>query len=151
VLRHLVFEVQEELRHSKKCASITGAEIFHPATLKFIKDNKGKNDEIMPPLKNFAQIIKEEGYPVISKQLAQKISHVRNTKNHRTYIRSVFGLDNKTFGTLPLVYCHFLDKKFIDYKISHKCCDYLKGALKHDNRPCFIGTTIEESRLRKDS
>ncbi|MDR2830881.1 MAG: hypothetical protein LBB45_07610 [Methanobrevibacter sp.] len=151
VLRHLVFEVQKELGYAKKCISITGAEIFHPATLKFIEQHKRRGDEIMPPLKDFASIIKDEGYPVISKQLAQKISHVRNTRNHKIYIRSVFGLDNKSFGTLPLIYCHFLDKKFIDYKISHKCCDYLKGALKHDSRPSFIGTTIEESRLRKDS
>ena len=44
-----------------------------------------------------------------------------------------------------------MDKDLVDYKVSHKCCDYIKGRVKHDRRPAFVGTTIEESRLRKNS
>jgi predicted phosphoadenosine phosphosulfate sulfurtransferase len=151
VLRHLVHEVQNELGYKKMCNSITAFEIFNPFTFEFIKNNKQNGDRILPPFKNFAWILKNAGYPIISKQLAQKISHIRNTKNHRTYIRATFGLDNKNFSNLPLQYCHFLDKKLITYKISHKCCDYMKGPVKHNSIPMFVGTTISESRLRRNS
>jgi hypothetical protein len=151
VLRDLVHTVQEEMKMKTRCISVTGFEIFHKSTEIFIKKNMEEGDVMIPQRKSFASVCREDGYPLISKQLAQRISHVRNTQNHRTYIRATLGLDDKPFGALPLKYCHFLDKKFIDYEISHKCCDYLKGALKHDKRPCFIGTTIEESRLRRNS
>ncbi len=147
VLRHLVHEVQDKMGkpHSKL---LIASEIFHPETLKFI--NHFKNEyEILPPIKSFEQIICVNGYPIISKQIAQKIHHLRNTRNHRKYIRAIFGLDNNKYGTLPLKYIHFLDKDFVDYKISHKCCDYIKGKIKKDKRPVFIGTTINESRLRR--
>ncbi len=149
VLRHLVHKVQDDMGwpHSKL---LIASEIFHPETLKFIK--KFKNEyEILPPLKSFEQIINENGYPIISKQIAQKIHHLRNTHNHRKYIRAIFGLDGNKYGTLPLKYIHFLDKDFVDYEISHKCCDYIKGKIKKDKRPVFIGTTISESKLRKNA
>lgn len=151
VLKHLVYQIQEELKHEKKYSLLVAAELFHPETALFIKTHLKPGDEVMGPIKTFETTVKEDGYPLISKQLAQKISHVRNTKNHRTYIRSIVGLDNKVFGKLPLTYVHFLDKEFIKYEISHKCCDAIKGRVKHDKRPVFIGTTIDESRLRRDS
>jgi hypothetical protein len=153
VLKHLVHEVQKEMgyKESKYFNCLTASEIFHPETIKFIKENLREGDEILPPIKNFNDITNEVGYPIISKQLAQKLSHVRTTKNHRTYIRATLGLDNKAFGVLPIVYAHFLDKQLVNYKISHKCCDYIKGSVKHDTRPAFVGTTIDESRLRKNS
>lgn len=150
VLRHLVHSVQDELKleHSKL---LIAAEIFHPETVKFLKSIKQADDEILPPLKSLDDIFSQDGYPIISKQLAQKISHIRNTQNHSKYMRAIFGLDGNTFGCLPLKYIHFLDKRFANYKISHKCCDYIKGNVKHDKRPVFIGTTIQESRLRRNS
>lgn len=150
VLRHLVYKVQDELK-IKHSHCLIAAEIFHPETAKFLNKIRTKDDEILPPIKTFKQIILEDGFPIISKQLAQKISHIRNTTNHSKYIRAIFGLDGNTFGCLPQKYVHFLDKKFCDYKISHKCCDHIKGRVKHDKRPVFIGTTIQESRLRRNS
>ena len=150
VLRDLVYRVQDDMgiKHSNLLIS---AEMFHPLTSKFISQIKSNGDEILPPSKSFEKIIKEKGYPIISKQVAQKIWHIRNTKNHSKYIRAIFGLDGNTFATLPLKYIHFLDKKFVNYEISHQCCNYIKGNVKHDKRPVFIGTTIEESRLRRNS
>lgn len=150
VLRHLVHQVQDELnlKHSK---CLIAAEFFHPETAKFLKNNTSKDDILVAPKKTWQQIIKEVGYPIISKQIAQKINHIRNTKNHSKYIRAILGLDNNKFATLPLKYIHFLDKEFCNYKISHKCCDYVKGNIKHDKMPTFIGTTIQESRLRRNS
>jgi predicted phosphoadenosine phosphosulfate sulfurtransferase len=81
VLRHLVFECQKELKMLNQCRSITSYEIFHPETLNFINKHKNKKDELMSPIKNFRDIIKQNGYPVISKQLAQKIYHIRTTLN----------------------------------------------------------------------
>lgn len=150
VLRDLVHKVQDEIGKPRSKLLIA-SEIFHPETLKFIKQNFKNEYEILPPLKSFEQIINENGYPIISKQIAQKINHLRTTHNHKKYIRAIFGLDGHKYGTLPLKYIHFLDHNFVDYEISHKCCDYIKGRIKKDKRPVFIGTTINESRLRKNA
>jgi len=152
VLRYIVHEVQKDLgvKDEKKLYyCLTAAEVFHPDTAKFIQQTKRDKDVFLGMIKDFEETIKNDGFPMPSKQLAQKIDHVRNTTNHRTYIRSVFGLDGKTFGKIPKKYIHLLDKDFVDYKISHKCCNNIKGNVKHDSRPVFIGTTIEESRMRK--
>jgi hypothetical protein len=151
-----IFSARSRKRERERSNCLVAAEVFHPQTLAFIQEqkNKYKNDfsfEILTPIKSFDRILQENGYPIISKQVAQKLNHVRTTKNHKTYIRSILGLDNKNFGVLPLAYVHFLDKKLVDYRISHRCCDYIKGAIKHDKRPVFIGTTIQESRLRKNT
>lgn len=150
VLRHLVHQVQDEMK-LKRSNCLIATEIFHPETSRFIRLHKQPGDELLAPIKWFDKIIKNDGFPIISKQLAQKLSHIRNTKNHSKYMRAIFGLDGNTFACLPLKYVHFLDKKFCNYKISHKCCDYIKGNVKHDKRPVFIGTTIQESRLRRNS
>ena len=150
VLRDLVHKVQDEIGKPRSKLLIA-SEIFHPETLKFIRKNFKNEYEILPPLKSFEQIINENGYPIISKQIAQKINHLRTTHNHKKYIRAIFGLDGHKYGTLPLKYIHFLDRNFVDYEISHKCCDYIKGRIKKDKRPVFIGTTINESRLRKNA
>ena len=72
VLRDLVYKVQDDMgiKHSNLLIS---AEMFHPLTSKFIAQIKSKGDEILPPTKSFEKIIKEKGYPIISKQVAQKI------------------------------------------------------------------------------
>lgn len=150
VLRDLVYKVQDDM-NIKRSNLLISAEIFHPLTSKFIAQILSNGDEILHPIKSFESIIKEKGYPIISKQVAQKIWHIRNTRNHSKYIRAIFGLDGNTFATLPLKYIHFLDKKFVNYEISHQCCNYIKGNIKHDKRPVFVGTTIEESRLRRNS
>ena len=147
VLKHLVHEVQKNMGLPRS-KLLVGAEIFHPETSKFIHDFKSEC-EIFSPIKSFERIIKEDGYPIISKQLAQKIHHIRNTHNHRKYIRAIFGLDGNKYGTLPLCYVHFLDRDLINYEVSHKCCDYIKGKIKKDKRPVFVGTIITESRLRR--
>ena len=38
-----------------------------------------------------------------------------------------------------------------DYDYSEKCCDYVKGGLKHNKIPTFVGTMASESELRKKS
>lgn len=126
-------------------------EMFHPETSRLISKYKNESEIVVQPVKTFEQIIKDNGYPIISKQIAQKIWHIRNTHNHCKYLRAIFGLDGNKSGTLPLKCIHFLDKKFVDYEISHKCCDYMKGNIKKDKRPVFIGTTISESRLRRNT
>jgi len=150
VLKDLVWKVQDDFG-LKKSKLLIGAEVFHPETAKFINSLPKNMYEILKPIKTFIQVIKENGYPIISKQIAQKIHHIRNTHNHSKYIRAIFGLDGNKYGTLPLKYIHFLDKKLVNYEVSHKCCDYIKGNVKHDKRPTFIGTTINESRLRRNS
>lgn len=150
VLRDLVHNI-EKVMGRPLSKLLIAPEMFHPETSRLISKYKNESEIVVQPVKTFEQIIKDNGYPIISKQIAQKIWHIRNTHNHCKYLRAIFGLDGNKSGTLPLKCIHFLDKKFVDYEISHKCCDYMKGNIKKDKRPVFIGTTISESRLRRNT
>lgn len=150
VLRDLVHNI-EKVMGRPLSKLLIAPEMFHPETSRLINKYKNESEIVVQPVKTFEQIIKDNGYPIISKQIAQKIWHIRNTHNHCKYLRAIFGLDGNKSGTLPLKCIHFLDKKFVDYEISHKCCDYMKGNIKKDKRPVFIGTTISESRLRRNT
>jgi 3'-phosphoadenosine 5'-phosphosulfate sulfotransferase (PAPS reductase)/FAD synthetase len=84
---------------------------------------------------------------MISKELAQKINAVRNCKTNGKWIKTCLGQGKGR--RISKKYLHMLDKTFVKYEVSHICCNLLKGPVKHDSRPKFVGTTIYESQLRK--
>ncbi len=131
---------------------VTATELFHPATFKFIQDLKKeyKGEWIIYPVKkNFIDIINLHGYPIISKQQARNLHSIKSAKNSRETIRHSLGLKGKSLFTLPMKYIHLIDNELCPYKVSELCCNYIKYAVKHNNNPAFLGTTIEESRLRR--
>lgn len=88
-------------------------------------------DIILRPEKNFKQIITEYGYPVISKEVAQTIAEARKgLKNGNCYTYRMAKLNgtavdkngDKSKYNIPQ-YKFLLDAPF---RISHKCCDYMK-------------------------
>lgn len=124
-----------------------------------------KNLTIVRPEKSFKQVIEEFGYPMISKKTARMISDCQNpTPNNiksRTLYLSDFVLDkngnptNKKNNNFKIAakWRHVIDSP---YKISHKCCDYLKKkpikkfAKETGLRP-IVGTMASESKMREDS
>lgn len=139
VLKHMVRTVV------KNTTCIVAGELFNPDNSLIIRQTKNK--EIYRPIKSFDRVITEYGFPMISKEVSQKINSVRNCKKLGNWVKASLGL--KRFRMIPNKYLHMLDKKFVDYEISHVCCSYIKGSVKHDKRPKFVGTTIQESQLRK--
>jgi len=112
------------------------------------------------PSMSFVQVLRDYGYPVISKEVAQIVCEARANKETGKYtyrLKKLEGtaIDKKT-GKLSQYnipqYKYLLDAPF---RISHKCCDVMKKnpAKKYEketgNQP-FIGTMASESRLRKE-
>lgn len=118
-------------------------------------------DEILRPQMSFVEVIKKYGYPIISKEVAQTITEVQhaiwNGKEPASYrIDKLNGTCiNKKTGELSTY--NIPQWKFLldaPFRISHKCCDVMKkNPSKHyenqsGNKP-FLGTMVDESRLRK--
>lgn len=74
------------------------------------------------PKKPFTQVIREYGYPVVSKEQSQYIQEARDT--HSEKLRDIRFNGNK-YGRGKVSDCwkHLI---FAPFKISHKCCHYLK-------------------------
>jgi 3'-phosphoadenosine 5'-phosphosulfate sulfotransferase (PAPS reductase)/FAD synthetase len=95
------------------------------------------------PKMSFRQVIEQDGYPVISKEIAQIISDLRRGTPGKTR--------DKRRIQLPQSHHYLLAAPF---KISHLCCQHLKKSpfniyIKETNSFPLIGTRAEESRLRE--
>lgn len=102
------------------------------------------------PIKPFHKIIKEDGYPIISKEVSHKVGVVqRNGKDCKTYR---YFDESENTGKFNCAKWKFL----IDapFKVDSKCCYYLKtGPIdkyeKETNNKPIIGTMAEESMRRE--
>ena len=125
-------------------------------------DELGTNmaDKILRPEKDFLTIIKEYGYPLISKEVAQSVHEVQYAiergKEPPKYRMDKFkGLKKNADGTKSQFnmqkYEFLLEAPF---RISHQCCIYMKkNPSKHYEKETgykpFLGTMADESRLRR--
>jgi len=137
VLKHLIDSV---LTGIKPIFCNTGVE--YNSIVDFVKSFD--NVEIVKPKKSFVGVIKDYGYPIISKEQSRYISDVRNPKccQKTKDIRlgnGNFRISNKWRWLLDT-----------NIKISDKCCYHLKKApLKRLGHYYFTGERISESILRK--
>lgn len=130
---------------------------------------------IVKPLKPKVKILQEEGFPVLSKRIANKINTLANPTERNKTVRhaivtgecgaqghftknSKMRLPNKylqLFGGLDAEGAALGYKK-PDFKVSHKCCYYLKEApcdnwaKKHNSVP-FLGLMASEGGQRADA
>jgi 3'-phosphoadenosine 5'-phosphosulfate sulfotransferase (PAPS reductase)/FAD synthetase len=135
----------------------TGLE--YPETTEFVKTFN--NVQIVYPQKNYITVIKEYGYPIISKETSKNISRYRNTKLNTQKEYRLYGTKNglpvltkngkkSIVGVIPKKWRYLVDAPFL---ISDKCCDILKkNPLKKyekesGNKP-FIGTMASDSNQR---
>jgi 3'-phosphoadenosine 5'-phosphosulfate sulfotransferase (PAPS reductase)/FAD synthetase len=104
----------------------------------------------LTPKKTFRQIVESIGYPVISKEVAQKINEIRTTTSEKLRQKRLEG-DSKGNGKLSKKYFPLIETSF---PISHRCCDILKKLplkayeRKTHNHP-IVGSMTHESVLRK--
>lgn len=128
------------------------------------------------PLKSKVSILQEEGFPVLSKRIANKINTIANpTEENKTVRHAIitgecgeqghFATDSKM--RLPLTYLRLFGgydkegaalgyKKPEGFKVSHRCCYYLKEApcdiwAKENNSVPFLGLMASEGGQRADA
>lgn len=128
------------------------------------------------PLKPKVQILQEEGFPVLSKKIANKINTLANPTEQNQTVRhaiitgecgeqghfatnSKMKLPNrylKLFGGLDEEGRQLGYKAPSDFKVSHKCCYFLKEApcdnwAKEHNSVPFLGLMASEGGQRADA
>lgn len=125
----------------------TGLE--YPETREFVKTIP--NVAWLRPEKNFRQVIREYGYPVISKDVAHAVAVSRRNPGGKTYQCSF----------APEASGKFTKKKWISlldapFPIDDKCCYVMKKApakkfQKETGKKPILGTMASESVLRKQA
>lgn len=181
VLFHLVNEIHNKIKSKVMLIPAYATEITFPSTIKFIKettkDYQANNKYIKEPLiikpkMSWTNILNEKGYPIFSKQISLMLNRVKHAKTQNGLTKWMFGIDEDTIRfklaknrlfllddnmtyNFPQPTSEFIDyfpkKTNENYFFSEKCCDNVKGGLKHDKRPSFIGTMASESNMRKKS
>jgi hypothetical protein len=131
---------------------------------------------VVKPLKPKVKILQEEGFPVLSKRIANKINTIANpTEQNKTVRHAIitgecgeqghYATDSKM--KLPQIYLNLfggLDeegralgyKAPTNFKVSHKCCYFLKEApcdnwAKEHNSIPFLGLMASEGGQRADA
>ena len=134
-----------------------------PEIVQFVR--KQENIKWGRPRKSFAKVLKEEGYPIISKKTSRMLRDLKNpteknTKTRRLYL-SDYALDRDGNPTevkncsFKLAYKHryLIDSPF---NISEKCCNYLKKYPMQDyerlsGKKPLVGTQASESNMREST
>lgn len=134
-----------------------------PEIVQFVR--KQENIKWVKPRKSFTKVLKEEGYPIISKKTSRMLRDLknpteRNAKSRKLYL-SDYALDkdgnltaikNNSFK-LAHKHRYLIDSPF---KISEKCCNYLKKYPMQDyekvsGKKPIIGTQASESKMRESA
>lgn len=128
--------------------SNTGLE--YPEIVEFVKTF----DDVttIKPKKSFRQVIKDEGYPLVSKETAAKIRKLRHGKLSERYRNYLLHGDSRgSIGKLAECWKFLIDAPF---DTSEKCCEVMKKKPfreyhKKTNRVPFLGITQDEGFQRQ--
>lgn len=150
VLLHLVRSIYPDV---EAVFSNTGLE--YPELVEFVKTKD--NVTMVRPKKSFKKVLEEEGYPVVSKKVSRAIRDLQNPTPKNVNVRNLYLTgqtmkgDNCPSRKLPKKWYKLIDAPF---KVSEKCCDYLKKNPIRDyektskKRP-IMGTMASESNMRE--
>lgn len=135
----------------KACFFNTGNE--YPEIVRFVRKIQSEwgNVDIAIPHKRLKDVIREIGFPLISKQTAHQIYQCRHNMGSKGAINAL-ETENRFFR-LPYKYRYLLD---VNYDCSDLCCDILKKKPAHEymvKNGLFpiIGTMASESIMRESS
>lgn len=131
--------------------------------------------EVIKPYKSKVEVIKEYGYPIISKEIAAKIERLQNpTDKNKTIRHAIITGETGAYGGYRTGSRMKLSQKWLelfggyenenenvnyktpDFKVSDKCCYYLKEkpcddwAKAHNSVP-FLGLMASEGGRRQKS
>ena len=144
VLLHIVRELYPDIP-----AMFVDTGLEYPEIREFVKTFD--NVDWVRPKMNFKQVINTYGYPVISKEVSQKVTETRSCPT--SYAAKSFIPESE--GGRPAQYnmSHYRFLLDAPFKISHKCCAVMKKnpAKKYEKETGRVKITGEmaiESRLR---
>lgn len=151
VLLHIARKLYPDL---KAVFANTGLE--YPEILSFVRTFE--NIEEIKPEKTFYQIIKEFGYPVVSKRVSKMIQVLQDATpeseaTRNLYLTGIRRDGKKGSWKLPEKYKFLVNSGF---KISNKCCYYMKKRPfdlyeKNTGRTSMLGTMAADSKMREVS
>lgn len=126
----------------------TGLEF--PEIRKFVKTFD--NVKWIRPKMTYYDVIEKYGYPVVSKDTAQKIQEIRTTNSDYLRNKRLYG-DKNGNGKVPEKWKYLIDAPF---KVSSYCCNVMKKSPakkyeKTSGRHPFVGTMASDSSTRKSS
>ena len=126
----------------------TGLEF--PENRTFVKSIE--NVTWLKPAMSFKAALEKYGFPLVSKEVSQKVQELQTTKSEKLRNIRLHG-NEKGHGKCPTKWQYLADAPF---KISSKCCDiYKKNPSKkyekETGRVKFVGTMTDESALRTQS
>lgn len=170
VLAHLI----REMGYTEEQIPFVSASILEDMSIQ--KVHKEMGVICVKPLKSKVKILQEEGFPVLSKRIANKINTLANpTENNKTVRHAIITGECGELGhfaknskmQLPKSYLKLfggLDeegrtlgyKAPEGFKVSHMCCYYLKEApcdnwAKEHNSVPFLGLMASEGGQRADA
>lgn len=171
VLFDLLIKVHKSIKSKIYIIPVYALEITFPSTLRFIKNTiseyKAKNKyikdlELFAPKLPWNQILHEKGFPIFSKQISVILNRLKRTNSKTGISRWAFAMLPTSRFMISKTRLFLLDETFLRkwneidnlnfiHFFSEKCCDFVKGKLKHDSRPSFVGTLALESEFRKRS
>lgn len=142
VLLHLVRSIYPEVP-----AVFVDTGLEWPELREFVKTID--NVTWLTPKKNFVQVIKEYGYPVVSKEQASFIQEYRDTKSEKLRITRLEG-NRWGRGKISKKWLHLIKAPF---KVSDKCCDIMKKRPiaeyeKQTGLRPYVGIRAHESAMR---
>ena len=164
VLKHIVDGMYDDV---PSVFVNTGLE--YPENQKFAKSQK--NVTVLRPEIRFDQVLKQYGYPIISKEVSNTISGARNSIEKGVYSHRLckLGVQRDEFGGLrddgTYDYERTLNKSMFrqdrwrflldaDFEISSNCCDVMKKKPvkiyeRQTGRKPIVATLADESLLRR--
>jgi len=148
VLLHIVREVYPNVE-----AVYVDTGLEFPEIREFVKTIN--NVIWLKPTMRFDQLIKEYGYPVISKEVANALYYAK--KDSRWAKNMLLGLDpDGTYNTFKQRYVKWGFLQDAPFKISDRCCSILKEKplklyQKTNSKKPFIGLMATDSTRRKQA
>lgn len=143
-LLHLVRELYPEVP-----AVFVDTGLEYPEIRDFVKTID--NVTWLKPKMPFNKVIEKYGYPVGSKEVAQKVAEIRNTKSKQLKNKRMYG-DIKGNGKLPIKWRRLITASF---SVSSTCCNIMKKSpikkYEKQGRKGYVGTMAQDSRLRETS
>lgn len=139
-------------RNTLGCSDIVGVfddtGLEYPEIREFVK--KQKNIIWIKPKKTFYQVIKEYGWPIISKEQSLYIRDAKQSKSEKLRKLRIEGRSGRF--KISKKWLYLIDAPF---KISNECCNVMKKSVakkfeKESKLKPMIATMAEESNLRME-
>jgi 3'-phosphoadenosine 5'-phosphosulfate sulfotransferase (PAPS reductase)/FAD synthetase len=149
VLLHLVREMFPDVE-----AVFVNTGLEYPEIQQFVKSFD--NVTILRPKMRFDEVIKNYGYPIISKEVSITIEYAK--RGSKWAIDNINGVDKhgQQHSLKKGMYAKYKPLTETDFCISNKCCGVMKKSpakayQKSSGKKPFLATMASESRLREEA